>query len=149
MPSEFHPQYHHINIRKTCTSQSDFISGDTRDVTTMQSHNLYISSVATSLQPDFVSLYSDFCANNAVLSEYLFKSPFSGSGCRMNWLVGCFGFGWLFWVLRPFETIFQSISGHFPQRGRKRRDGIDEIKNVQTTPTRTYCKLLYIRQYML
>ena len=79
MPSEFHPQYHHINIRKTCTSQSDFISGDTRDVTTMQSHNLYISSVATSLQPDFVSLYSDFCANNAVLSEYF------GCGRVVRW----------------------------------------------------------------
>ena len=29
--------------------------------------------------------------------------------------------GWLFWVLRPFETIFQSISGRLPKRGRKKR----------------------------
>ena len=48
--------------------------------------------------------------------------------------------GWLFWVSRPFETVFQSISGRLPKRGRKRREGIDESKNVQTTPTRTYCK---------
>ena len=27
-----------------------------------------------------------------------------------------------------------------PKRGRKRRERIDESKNVQTTPTRTYCK---------
>ena len=30
--------------------------------------------------------------------------------------------GWLFWVLRPFETVFQSISGRLPKRGRKRRE---------------------------
>ena len=34
-----------------------------------------------------------------------------------RWLVG-----WLFWVLRPFETVFQSISGRLPKRGRKRRE---------------------------
>ena len=48
--------------------------------------------------------------------------------------------GWLFWVKRPFETVFQSISGRLPERGRKRRERIEESKNVQTTPTRTYCK---------
>ena len=48
--------------------------------------------------------------------------------------------GWLFWVKRPFETVFQSISGRLSKRGRKRRERIDESKNVQTTPTRTYCK---------
>ena len=32
------------------------------------------------------------------------------------WLVG-----WLFWVKRPFETVFQSISGRLPKRGRKRK----------------------------
>ena len=42
--------------------------------------------------------------------------------------------------LRPFETVFQSISGRLPKRGRKRKERIDESKNVQTTPTRTYCK---------
>ena len=48
--------------------------------------------------------------------------------------------GWLFWVKWPFETIFQSISGGLPKRGRKRRVKTDESKNDQTIPTRTYCK---------
>ena len=39
-----------------------------------------------------------------------------------------------------FETVFQSISGRLPERGREKREVIDERKNVQTTPTRTYCK---------
>ena len=47
----------------------------------------------------------------------------------LSWLVG-----WLFWVSRPFETVFQSISGRLPKRGRKKRAITDEIKNVQTTP---------------
>ena len=47
--------------------------------------------------------------------------------------------GWLFWVRRPFETVFQSIPDRLPERGRKRRERIEESKNVQTTP-RTYCK---------
>ena len=50
------------------------------------------------------------------------------------YLVGCFG------VYRPFETVFQSISGRLPKRGRERKERIDESKNVQTTPTRTYCQ---------
>ena len=29
--------------------------------------------------------------------------------------------GWLFWVKRHFETVFQSISGRLPERGRQRR----------------------------
>ena len=41
---------------------------------------------------------------------------------------------WLFWPERPFETVFQSISGRLPERGRKKREVIDERKNVQTTP---------------
>ena len=48
--------------------------------------------------------------------------------------------GWLFWAKRPFETVFQSISGRLPERGRKRRERTDESKNVQTTPTRTHGK---------
>ena len=50
-----------------------------------------------------------------------------------TWLVGWFG------VQRPFETVFQSISGRLPKRGRKRKERIDESKKVHTTPTRTYC----------
>ena len=50
-------------------------------------------------------------------------------------------FGWLVDLgLWPFETVFQSLSDRLPKRGRKKREKIDEGKNVQTTPTRTYCK---------
>ena len=46
--------------------------------------------------------------------------------------------GWLFWVKRPFETVFQSVSGHLPKRERKRRERIEERKNVQQpTPAPT------------
>ena len=48
--------------------------------------------------------------------------------------------GWVFWVYLPFETVFQSISGRLPGRGRKKREKIEESKNVLTTPTRTHCK---------
>ena len=47
---------------------------------------------------------------------------------------------WLIWVKWLFQTVFQSISGHLPERGRKRREKTEESKNDQTTPTRTYCK---------
>ena len=50
-----------------------------------------------------------------------------------DWLVGCFGFN------GPLR-VFQSISGRLPKRGRKGIETIEESKNVQTTPTRTYCK---------
>ena len=54
-------------------------------------------------------------------------------GGAFDWLVGCFG------VNGPLR---QSISGRLPERlrGRKKREMTDERKNVQTTPTRTYCK---------
>ena len=43
--------------------------------------------------------------------------------------------------LNPKQPTNQpTISGRLPKRGRKRRERIDESKNVQTTPTRTYCK---------
>ena len=37
-------------------------------------------------------------------------------------------------------TVFQSISGRLPERGRKRRERIEDSKNVQTNPIRTYWK---------
>ena len=36
--------------------------------------------------------------------------------------------GWLFWAQWPFQTVFQSISGRLPERGRKKREMIDERK---------------------
>ena len=52
-------------------------------------------------------------------------------GC--GWLVGCFG---LNGPLRQYFSIYRAVS----QREGERGDRIDESKNVQTTPTRTYCK---------
>ena len=34
--------------------------------------------------------------------------------------------GWLFLAQRLFETVFQAISGRLPERGRKKREMIDE-----------------------
>ena len=42
--------------------------------------------------------------------------------------------GWLFWVCRPFETVFQSMSGSLPKRGRKERKTTDEIKKMSKQP---------------
>ena len=50
-----------------------------------------------------------------------------------DWLVGCFGFNG---PLRQYFSLYRAVS----QREGERRERIDESKNVQTTPTRTYCK---------
>ena len=52
---------------------------------------------------------------------------------RLVGWVGFFFFFFFFLVLRPFETVFQSISGRLPKRGRNMRERIEERKNVQTT----------------
>ena len=49
-----------------------------------------------------------------VSQKYVTVAQFVGFG----WLVGWFG------VKRSFETVFQSISGRLPKRGRKRREKI-------------------------
>ena len=50
-----------------------------------------------------------------------------------DWLVGCFGFNG---PLRQYFSLYRTIS----QREGERGDMIEESKNVQTTPTSTYCK---------
>ena len=50
-----------------------------------------------------------------------------------GWLVGWFG---LNGPLRQYFSLYRAVS----QREGERRERIDESKNVQTTPTRTYCK---------
>ena len=47
--------------------------------------------------------------------------------------VGCFGFNG---PLRQYFSLYRAVS----QRDGERRERIDESKNVQTTPTHTYCK---------
>ena len=49
-------------------------------------------------------------------------------------VVGCFGFNS---PLRQYFSLYRAISQRVGERGEKR---IDESKNVQTTPTRTYYK---------
>ena len=53
--------------------------------------------------------------------------------CINGWLVGCFGFNG---PLRQYFSLYRAVS----QREGGRIERIDESKNVQTTPTRTYCK---------
>ena len=50
-----------------------------------------------------------------------------------HWLVGCFGFNG---PLRQYFSLYRAVSQRVGERGER----IDESKNVQTTPTRTYCK---------
>ena len=57
---------------------------------------------------------------------------FGGLG-GLNWLVGCFGFKC---PLRQYFSLYRAVS----QRKGEGGERIDESKNVQTTPTRTYCK---------
>ena len=67
-------------------------------------------------------------------SNYLFELFLTLLGGPENsWLVGCFGFNG---PLRQYFSLYRAVS----QRERDRRERIDESKNVQTTPTRTYCK---------
>ena len=58
---------------------------------------------------------------NDVVSQLCFEQP---DPDHYPWIL----VGWLFWGLTALETVFQSIS-------RKKREMIDERKNVQTTPT--------------
>ena len=51
-----------------------------------------------------------------------------------DWLVGCFGFNG---PLRQYFSLYRAISQREGEREERR---IDESKNVQTTPTRTYYK---------
>ena len=46
--------------------------------------------------------------------------------------------GWLFWAERPFETVFQSISGRSPERGGiKRNDRRGKKMSKQAPPAPT------------
>ena len=51
----------------------------------------------------------------------------------LDWLVGCFWFNGPF---RQYFSLYRAVS----QREGERGERIDESKNVQTTPTHTYCK---------
>ena len=63
----------------------------------------------------------------------LWKANIRKKARTEGWLVGCFGFNG---PLRQYFSLYRAVS----QRGGERGERIDESKNVQTTPTRTYCK---------
>ena len=65
--------------------------------------------------------------NSAATVFLLFRNAFQFP------VVGCFGFDCL---LRQYFSLYRAVS----QRGRKKTERIDKRKNVQTSPTRTYCK---------
>ena len=64
--------------------------------------------------------------------QHTFVSP---SAFSRSWLVGCFGF---YGPLRQFFSLYRAVSQRVGERGER----IEESKNFQTTPTRTYCKCL-------
>ena len=75
------------------------------------------------------------CLDNFILIFPFFSFSLSlGDGPIYFWLVGCFGFNG---PLRQYFSLYRAISQREGERGEKR---IDESKNVQTTPTRTYYK---------
>ena len=65
------------------------------------------------------------------ISVYIGPSPKEKE--KQDWLVGCFGFNG---PLRQYFSLYRAVS----QREGERRERIDESKNIQTIPTRTYCK---------
>ena len=55
--------------------------------------------------------------------------------CEMVYSASDKKVGWLVVLdLRFFETVFQSISGRLPERGRKKRELTDERKMSKQTP---------------
>ena len=67
-----------------------------------------------------------------MVPSFSLKSDLPSCNYRF-WLVGCFGFNG---PLRQYFSLYQAVS----QREGERGERIDESKNVQTTPTRTYGK---------
>ena len=62
------------------------------------------------------------------------KQNFSKIPPARDWLVGCFGFNG---PLRQYFSLYRAVSQREGEREEKK---IEESKNVQTTPTSTYCK---------
>ena len=75
--------------------------------------------------------YSTICNSFSHKSEEILFSVFRL--CSVGWLDGCFGFNG---PLRQYFSLYRAASQREGERGEK----IAESKNVQTTPTRTYCK---------
>ena len=82
------------------------------------------------------------------LFEHMFVPPAPGGYIYKIWLQVAWAFeeffkmvilnffGGFIGPLRQYFSLYRAL----PKRGRKRTERIDESKNVQTTPIRTYCK---------
>ena len=68
----------------------------------------------------------------------------SEKGCTSHSGTSFFFFFFFFFggggVKRRFETVFQSMSGRLPERGRMKKEVTDVRKRGQTTPSRTQCQ---------
>ena len=70
---------------------------------------------------------------NSLQPDEKFYPPFNRFQTDQNdWLVSCFG---LNGPLRQYFSLYRAVSQREGERGEKR---IDENKNVQTTPIRSY-----------
>ena len=72
-----------------------------------------------------------WCVCTGLIIVYVARDQ--SSNPAKAWLVGSFGFNG---PLRQYFSLYRAVS----QREGERGERIDESKNVQTTPTRTYCK---------
>ena len=103
--------------------------------------------------PSDLALFSNLIGSNYPCLELIFMVPkvfeplkfyCSVMGCRgvvcSIMLIAAVGWfdGWLFLVLRLFETAFQSLSSRLPERGERKKLDRKEKKKIKTTqPTST------------
>ena len=80
----------------------------------------------------FLYYLSRFAVHVLVLTQYSICRTLKSK--QVGWLVGCLGFNG---PLRQYFSLYRAVS---QREGDKRREMIDESTNIQTTPTRTYCK---------
>ena len=76
------------------------------------------------------TLRSLFAVSNQTSSKHSTVNPLIPK-LVVGWLVGCFG---LNGPLKQYFSLYRAVS----QREGERKEMIDDSKNVQTTPTRTY-----------
>ena len=92
---------------------------------------LYDCFVQSSL---FIVMRLKFKGNFLISKSLRIKFPRKHTYDQCIWLVGCFG---LNGPLRQYFSLYRAVSQREGERKEKRQT---REKNVQTTPTRTYCK---------
>ena len=78
-----------------------------------------------------IDMYYEDKKSNKISTKILDSDEFELMTAVVGWLVG-FGFNG---PLRQYFSLYRAVSQREGERGEK----VDESKNVQTTPTRTYC----------